>query len=112
MTIIEFSQSDYKTLYFTIYNKDGTVKDLTGLGVTFKVWDNDGNLVQSIAGTVDDAANGECHFDIPDGAFDTLPKPVTSGVLKYQDYKCEIEMTSGTVRDSTETMIFRLYESK
>ena len=112
MTIVEFKQKDYGVnLNFTVYTADGrNVMYLTGYDVYFNIWEKDGTTVFSTQCTVDDATNGAVHFSIPEGTFDTIT-PTHSGVEIYQDFYCEIELRKTGVKQSSETMIFRVLQS-
>ena len=70
---------------FAIVKRDGTtVKDLTGLTITWTFEDRDGNTLTAISCVVTNAALGLCQATIPASRFTAVDK-----------YRCQLHMTDG-----------------
>ena len=96
-------KSDYGfDLNFTVYDSDGTVRDLTDYTVSLKVWDarDPDTLIVDEECTVDVAASGTCHYTVQDGDFDTK-----------KEYHYELELEKTGMVESSETGIFSVEES-
>ena len=61
-------------LAWTAYDNDGSVRDLAGKTITFKVWSPrvSGTLLVEETCTIDDAASGTYHYTVQSGDFDTV----------------------------------------
>jgi hypothetical protein len=89
---LELNQGDFGWgINFTVNKKDGTAKDLTGLTVTWKIW-NDNGLHLSGGCTLVDAAQGKCKYTLQDGDFDDL-----------EEYNWLLQLTKTGYKKDTKT---------
>lgn len=101
LTTVKVKKGNYGFyLQFTIYNADGTAKDLTGFTVKMKVRKGDGTLLFTRDGEVVDANNGVCRFLIQNGDFSV------AGV-----YDAEVEIVGLGYVEDTETFKLQVLET-
>lgn len=100
---ISIAAGDYGfNIAFTCYDNSGDIYALTGYTVHFKVWayDMPGTLLVDGAGVIDDAINGQCHYAVATGDFDTEGK-----------YEAELQLEKAGAVESFRSFIITVTES-